>query len=428
MAAVNRKRNKLLVGIEKDFYSDTSRAPKDSRRLTIKKVLKSEVVKLNVQKIKTIATAFKEAGYKSGSSYLAEAKLMHVEEGGEWTPQLDRVFRMSKRALDRGRGPKKKAPEVPLDVRKEANYRNKNIGTKVLFARELFQFGLAWMFREVEIRFFEVRDLKVNNLSKRVTLCWRTSKCDQEGGEVRRTLQCLCMGPSCAWECPFFTTVDLVDKVKKINGPHSKLALNADFTPTRRGSLLEAWCETFQMTVTGHSARRFSALHLIREGWDIPQVGYLGRWKTAMILEYAKEALEMTPANKPLTPSSWTVGPSNADLAQLVAKNDAAVRKQVDFFQQNMELMKADLEAKMKELEKECIVDGGNLPSLVQSLGGKVVHLNVSMVASSPPVTWRTKCGWFYGKSNFCFVQGGLEVTCLKCKAAQSTEDETLQL
>eukprot|EP00434_Breviolum_minutum_P034288 symbB.v1.2.030341.t1/scaffold3410.1/size62789/2 len=264
MAAVNRKRNKLLVGIEKDFYSDTSRAPKDSRRLTVKKVLKSEVVKLNVQKIKTIATAFKEAGYKSGSSYLAEAKLMHVEEGGEWTPQLDRV-------LDRGRGPRKKAPEVPLDVRKEANYRNKNIGTKVLFARELFQFGLAWMLREVEIRFFEVRDLKVNNSSKRVTLCWRTSKCDQEGGEVRRTLQCLCMGPSCAWECPFFTTVDLVDKVKKINGLHSKLALNADLTPTRKGPLLEAWCETFQMTVTGHSARRSGALHLIREGWDIPQ-------------------------------------------------------------------------------------------------------------------------------------------------------------
>ena len=155
-----------------------------------------------------------------------------------------------------------------------------------------------------------------------------------------------------------------------------------------------------------------------------------GTWEMEIcdVLNYAKEALEMTPANKPLTPSSWTVGPSNADLAQLVAKNDAAVRKQVDFFQQNMELMKADLEAKMKELEKECIVDGGNLPSLVQSLGGKVVHLNVSMVASSPPVTWRTKCGWFYGKSNFCFVQGGLEVTCLKCKAAQSTEDETLQL
>ena len=36
------------------------------------------------------------------------------------------------------------------------------------------------------------------------------------------------------------------------------------------------------MKATGHSARRSGALHYIREGWDIPQVGYLGRWKSAI--------------------------------------------------------------------------------------------------------------------------------------------------
>ena len=198
LASVSRRRNKLLKGIEKDFCSETSRAPKDSRRLTIKKLLKSEVVKLDVVKIKLIATAFKEAGYKSGSSYLAEAKLMHVEEGGDWTQQLDRVFKMSKRALDRGKGPHKKAPEVPVQVRREALTRKKKLSTKVLFPRELFQFGIAWMLREVEIRFFEVRDLVVDWQKKRITLCWRTSKCDQSGEEVRRTLQCLCAGDMCA--------------------------------------------------------------------------------------------------------------------------------------------------------------------------------------------------------------------------------------
>ena len=231
LASVNRRRNKLLKGIEKDFYSETSRAPKDSRRLTIKKLLKSEVVKLDVVKIKLIATAFKEAGYKSGSSYLAEAKLMHVEEGGDWTPQLDRVFKMSKRALDRGKGPRKKAPEVPVQVRREALIRKKKLSTKVLFPKELFQFGIAWMLREVEIRFFEVRDLVVDWQKKRITLCWRTSKCDQSGEEVRRTLQCLCAGDMCAWECPFFSTIDLLDKVKKAKRPHSKLALNGDGSP-----------------------------------------------------------------------------------------------------------------------------------------------------------------------------------------------------
>lgn len=305
LATVSRRRSKLLRGIEKDFYSDTSRAPKDSRRQTIRKLLKSEVVKLDVAKIKFIATAFKEAGYKSGSSYLAEAKLMHVEEGGEWTPQLDRVFKMSKRALDRGKGPRKKAPEVPVQVRREALVRKKKLGTKVLFPRELFQFGIAWMLREVEIRFFEVRDLEVDWQRKRITLCWRTSKCDQSGEEVRRTLQCLCAGDMCAWECPFFSTIDLLDKVKKAKGSQSKLALNGDGSPLRKAQLLEAWCEVFEMKATGHSARRSGALHYIREGWDIPQVGYLGRWKSAMILEYAKEALELTLQAGPQDRAPW---------------------------------------------------------------------------------------------------------------------------
>lgn len=116
------------------------------------------------------------------------------------------------------------------------------------------------------------------------------------------------------------------------------------------------------------------------------------------------------------------------EVADLVAKNETMVRKQVDGFKKNMEAVKMDIEAKMKELERECGAGGGNLPSLVQSLAGKVVHCNVALVASAPPVTWRTRCGWFYGKSNFCFIQGSADVTCLKCKAAQSTEDERLQL
>lgn len=111
-------------------------------------------------------------------------------------------------------------------------------------------------------------------------------------------------------------------------------------------------------------------------------------------------------------------------MADLVAKNEAMVRKQVESLKKNMETVKMDIEAKMKDLEKECETGGGRLPPLVQSLAGKVVHVNVALVASAPPVTWRTRCGWFFGKSNFCFINGSADVTCLKCKAAQSTEDE----
>ena len=427
-SALRWDRKRKLVGIEKDFYSDTSKAPKDSRRLTIQKLLANKEVKLNVEKIKWVATAFKEAGYKSGSSYLAEAKLMRVEGGGDWTPQLDRIFKMCKRALDRDRGPKKKAPEVPLERRKEANYRNKATNTMVLFPRELFQFGIAWMLREVEIAAFHASDVEVDLVRKRLTLCWRSSKCDQEGGEVRRTLQCLCSGASCAWECPFFSTMDLLDKVVRVNGSETKLALTPEFETPKKSQIVSAWCKVFKMKVTGHSARRTGALHYIREGWDIPQVGYLGRWKSAMILEYAKEALETMPANRHVAPSSWVASSDSKDVSELLAENEKAVKKQVENFRRDVATVKAELTLKMKELEKDCSEGGGNLPKLVQSLTGKVTHYNVALVASSPPITWRTRCGWFFGRSNFCFVQGVGTVNCLKCKAAQSIEVDEVQL
>ena len=40
---------------------------------------------------------------------------------------------------------------------------------------------------------------------------------------------------------------------------------------------------------------------------------------------YAKEALELTPANKASAPSSWTSGPSHMEVADLVAKNESMV-------------------------------------------------------------------------------------------------------
>ena len=136
--------NKKKMSIEEDFDANSSRASRTSKRKTVLKVMgEGNNVRLNVKRIKELGSAFKEGGYKSGSSYLMEAKLMHVEAGGEWTAQLDRVYKQVMRALNRGRGPKSKAPEIPLEVRQRANYGPQNFKTKVYYPRELFQFGLV---------------------------------------------------------------------------------------------------------------------------------------------------------------------------------------------------------------------------------------------------------------------------------------------
>ena len=192
----------------------------------------------------------------------------------------------------------------------------------------------------------------------------------------------------------------------------------------RKEQTIQAWCEVFNMKATGHSARRSGALHYIREGWDIPQVGYLGRWKSSMILEYAREALESMPVNKAWVPRSSSATPSSLEINALMEDNHRAMRLQVEGLKKDLKKSTAEIEEKMAELGRQCSDEGGCLPKLVQSLGGKVTHVNVALIASSPPVTWRTRCGWFYGRSNFCFINSGSEITCLKCKAAQSSEVE----
>ena len=56
------------------------------------------------------------------------------------------------------------------------------------------------------------------------------------------------------------------------------------------------------------------------------------------------------------------------------------------------------------------------LPSRVQSLPSKVIHWNLAKAAASPPLSWRSACGWAFYGSNFVFVNGDAEITCQKCK------------
>lgn len=84
--------------------------------------------------------------HKAGSAYLAEAKLWHLEEGFEWNSVLDRMMTMCKRALDRSRGPRKKAPEVPEGVGTPAE----SSSDREVRQRDLL-FAMVWLMREIEL-------------------------------------------------------------------------------------------------------------------------------------------------------------------------------------------------------------------------------------------------------------------------------------
>ena len=416
-------------GIEKNFFANSSKASKESKWNTVTRILSSRPggwnARLEIEDMKDLADAMQTAGYKSGVGYLVEAKMRHLENGGAWEPRHERVFKLCKTALDRTKGPKKKALEVPYTERQPPPLKGLRWKTGVKFAYELFIFATIWMMREIELALMTVKDILFDHINKKVTVTWRNSKQDKTGEGVRRSLQCTCSKKKCSNECPYAVSYDLVTKVEGANGTETELVIARNRQEPTKANLVSSWRLLFKKRVGGHSARRSGALHYIRSGWQVQQVAFLGRWSSNVILDYAKEALESTPANIKLFNQTHRAVRQN-----LVGDSENVQNMMVthDRLKTDVEVLKVKLEGSSKEVqdlanqfEEFQSKGGGNLPPFVQSMSSKMIHFNISLVATSPPMTWRTKCGWHYSGSQYIFLNKAEPhlPQCAKCKAAQ---------
>ena len=69
---------------------------------------------VTVEVIHDMAAALMAGGYRSGELYLGTLRKRHVKEGHAWPEELTLAMQEVKRAMRRGRGPDKKAPEFDL--------------------------------------------------------------------------------------------------------------------------------------------------------------------------------------------------------------------------------------------------------------------------------------------------------------------------
>eukprot|EP00435_Cladocopium_sp_Y103_P033043 s4907_g8.t1 len=295
----------VTAELEKGFSADSSRKAKKAIRNTILQVFREAkgmtCLPPSPEKLKWLAGILKAANYKAASSYLIEYRLMAIEAGHEWSQQLDRTLALCKRSVSRAIGPKKKAVEVPTNEFGEHFVPRVEEGVRkvVPLSSELFEFGVIWMLKEIELSAVRKSHIQLDFNKKRVRLTLPSSKTDQEGESVSRVVQCLCEARICAVSCPFFVAMRLLDRM---------CALNLDLAcvtnkkkPATKAQLVRDWKKTYGTKVSGHTTRRTGALRYIRRGWAIAQVAYLGRWKSAVIYEYAREALESLPVNSGTT-------------------------------------------------------------------------------------------------------------------------------
>ena len=293
-----------------NFWSASSRSSREIKRNEVLKLAKLVVgqsgdpLPLAQETVEGVAACLRSSGMKSGDQYLNELKLLHIEEGHDMPPWLVRTFNLCKKALCRNKGPTKKAVEAKLENISEDVWQKAGsefpggINHAVMYA-----WACVWMLREIEAGACRWEHVRADVQQRQVTLLIPVSKMDQMATGVKRTLQCcgetVC-SRFCAWNLWDRIHKELPSKFKK----KGFMFVNVKSERLTKSKMIEAWNSATSCRVSGHSARRSGAMEHVRRGMQIQELAFLGRWRSAVVLTYANDALQEVPANK----SGWRDG------------------------------------------------------------------------------------------------------------------------
>lgn len=362
------------------------------------------------------------------SKYLVEAKIAHIEEGWSWSHLLDRHFKLCMKAACRGKGPPKKAPEVA-----EAEWAKFPLladpdqpTTTVRMAVHLFACGVHWMMREIELANLCTNDVKFDHKNRLVTLT------DGPAGHVDFSHVAVPVRRSMRLEMPLRCTGSTHESSVSTGNPEGALSVDVKGTRATKAQLVADWRAVLGDITTGHSTRRSGALQYIRKGWSSSQVAFLRRWKSNIILEYAKEALQTIAFNSESNRFGTLSNMINQGKESLESQANAIPRVTDDFvrkeviekleseiksFVKGTKVASSRLEASVKDLEAKYNDYTKYLPKWVKSTRNQITHRNGRVVLCSPAPLRKTLCGWKYYSSDYEFHDGEREV-CKKCKAS----------
>ena len=282
------------------FFAESTWASKDSKRrrvMEIASTLEIQLTPVNAETIVEVATVLDEAKLKSADQYLAEIKWMHIEENYKWDEFLERRLAQCKRALKRDSGPERRAKEVKLESIDERTWQKKGGGGQKAPLRVAWSYAWAmvWMLRSVEAAAVKVRHVKLDWSERKVELTIPKSKMDQAGKGVRRTLAC-CGASVCGRACAWWLAVRAFSEAgSSEEGPLFPMTGGGRCS---RLQLVASWQKELDGDMTGHSGRRSGAMMYARNGLQLFDVAFLGRWKSSAVMRYIEEAMEQLAINQ----------------------------------------------------------------------------------------------------------------------------------
>eukprot|EP00438_Fugacium_kawagutii_P013596 Skav223057 [mRNA] locus=scaffold1069:397339:398856:+ [translate_table: standard] len=392
------------------MFSKSTQAAKNSKRKKIWDILRKicgerPVFPLEVNVLEELGAVILQCGLRAGDQYMGEAKLMQLESGFEWSQVLERKLTTVKRALKREIGPEKRAKEFKIEGLEE------NFVDKVSESEEgpelpvgAFVFATTWMLRCAEVVAVRCCEVKFMEAEKFVQLTIRKSKMDQKGLGVKRTLRC-CEASPCSATCPMRVARRLVASAMS-RGGYWLFADKREKQITKY-MMIKAWNDFLDRELTGHSPRRSGAMLYSRRGMAVPDIGFLGRWRSSAIFRYVEEALAELPLNSRTYPGEIHRQKEETKRTEVVER-----------------IVKERSTAEGTEVQ----TNTKPLWAISISSRGKVAH-RVERAAWGLSISqWTTVCGWRFARNNVKVeLTRSKEIAipvCKKCKELKSTRDK----
>eukprot|EP00438_Fugacium_kawagutii_P026844 Skav231909 [mRNA] locus=scaffold344:6429:8240:+ [translate_table: standard] len=401
-------RANAIKELKEKMFAKSTKASKDSKRRKLWEII-SKIKEgkppfpLDADTLEELGAVILQCKLRAGDQYIAEAKLMQLECGYEWTQVLERKLSTIKRALRRGIGPEKRAKEVkPESINRDRVLEVDGDQDNVDLPVAAFLFASVWMLRCAEVVQVKTSELKFLEAIKHVQLIVGKSKMDQKCSGVKRTLKC-CGETTCSHICPWMLSKALVENTSRRGGQWL-------FADKRRNQitkylLVKAWCCRLEPGVTGHPPRRSGAMFYARQGMAVADIGFLGRWRSAAIFRYVEDALSELPLNfREGRGSQGSISENPAKIVEVRTKE------------------------KQEPEVKEIKVHNKPLWAVSISSRGKVAHCLMRAAWGLSIDRWTTVCGWHFARNNVKVELTRSKETqipvCRKCKALKEGRDK----
>ena len=424
---------KAKENFKNKYFAKSTAASKNSKRRKIVEIL-GKSPPYEVEDFATLGAVLDAAGMKAGEQYVQEAKSLRVEEGWTWDLRLEAHLNSCKRALKRDKGPERRALEVRLEslTPKKLDEKNKTkVGPK--WPAWSYAWAVTWMLRAIEAAEVLTEHVQEDGQQKLIRLFIPKSKMDQKGQGTKRTLKC-CGKKRCSRFCPWALWQKVKTEASWDKG--GKLFPGADGQDYTKLQMVTAWIQHIDKGMSGHSARRSGAMMYARTGFSLPEISFLGRWRSSAVLRYVEEALTEIPANANQSHDGEPLRKSRkkeTDLNKGATEEEAIdVDSEVPVPQNVIDLepkVQEELQQTQQTVASTTKEENHKTMWVISTSRGRKTSHAVGQAGWGLTLEdWTTICGWHFARKNVKVQITTQEKAvkfpmCMKCKKGQEARD-----